>query len=287
MSAHSVRSGLLAMFLAGLCPAISAATPLASGNIHPDFTLTRFNTSQQVNLYNDLSGKIVVLDFFAHWCGPCQTASSELEPQIQQYYASRGGNPAGIPVQLVSVNIQRNAVTDTQNYINTYGLDYVLDDPSWSLFNLHTTTGGIPRFAIVDGAANTNKRQWEVIWTQTGYGSGLYTSFRSAIDSVLKVPEPVFLFGDANRNGTVDVADLTLLLNNYNKSGMLWVNGDFNNDGTVNVADLTALLNNYNKTSGLSMAAPVPEPSSIAMLAGIALTAFLYGWRKRASAVYS
>ena len=162
---------------------------LTPGEIHPDFTLSKFNSSQQVNLYNDLAGKIVVFDFFAHWCGPCKTASSELEPYVQQYYAGLGGNPAGIPVQLVSVNIQGNAVAETQSYISTYGLEYVLDDPARNLYDLHDT-GGIPRFAIVNGAANCNVDQWEVVWTQTGYGSGLYTSFRSAIDSVVIVPEP-------------------------------------------------------------------------------------------------
>jgi probable HAF family extracellular repeat protein len=94
--------------------------------------------------------------------------------------------------------------------------------------------------------------------------------------------EPVFLPGDADKSGTVDVADLTNLLNNYNKTGMVWANGDFNNDGTVNVVDLTALLNNYNQTSGLSMGMPVPEPSSLAMLAGVALALLLCCWRKRA-----
>jgi formylglycine-generating enzyme len=88
-----------------------------------------------------------------------------------------------------------------------------------------------------------------------------------------------FFLGDANKDGTVNVADLTLLLNNYNKTGMVWANGDFNYDGTVNVADLTALLDNYNQTSGTVAGTAVPEPSSITMLgiAGI----LLCWWRKR------
>jgi hypothetical protein len=96
--------------------------------------------------------------------------------------------------------------------------------------------------------------------------------------------EPSFLPGDANRDWTVNVVDLTLLLNNYNKTGMVWADGDFNGDATVNAADLTALLNNYNKTYGAGVVAgtAVPEPGSLAMLAGIALTSSLYGWRKQA-----
>jgi hypothetical protein len=93
-----------------------------------------------------------------------------------------------------------------------------------------------------------------------------------------------YLQGDANKDLTVNVADLTNLLNNYNKSDMTWTNGDANGDGNVNVADLTLLLNNYNKTFGaVAAGSVVPEPSSIAMLAGIALTALLCWWHKRAA----
>ena len=86
---------------------------------------------------------------------------------------------------------------------------------------------------------------------------------------------------------TVNVADLTLLLNNYNKTGMVWADGDFNYDGSVNVADLTALLNRYNMSveengaagAGLSVGSTaVPEPTSLALL-GTAVS--LLAWRLR------
>jgi hypothetical protein len=94
------------------------------------------------------------------------------------------------------------------------------------------------------------------------------------IAAVKRIP----MAGDANIDWTVNVADLTNLLNNYNKTGMAWENGDFNFDGIVNVADLTALLNNYNKTVPAVFAAgtAVPEPSSIVLLA--TLSAMLGAW---------
>jgi hypothetical protein len=113
-----------------------------------------------------------------------------------------------------------------------------------------------------------------------GGGNWHYSLFLTTLTGPVAILEPVFLLGDANKDGTVNVADLTLLLNNYNKTGMVWADGDFDYDGTVNVADLTALLDNYNRTSGAVASTAVPEPSSIAML-GITLMALLSWWRKR------
>jgi autotransporter-associated beta strand protein len=98
--------------------------------------------------------------------------------------------------------------------------------------------------------------------------------------------------GDADLSGTVNVADLTALLNDYNKTGMVWKDGDFNYDSVVNVADLTALLNNYNRSilgsvaagTGLSIgSSAVPEPRMLALLVPGLLGLLAYGWRKRRS----
>jgi autotransporter-associated beta strand protein len=96
--------------------------------------------------------------------------------------------------------------------------------------------------------------------------------------------------GDIDLSGKVDVADLTALLNNYNKTGMVWADGNFDYDvnGAVNVADLTALLNNYNKSVGGSVVAglstatsAVPEPGTFALSAMGLLGLVAYAWRKR------
>jgi hypothetical protein len=123
----------------------------------------------------------------------------------------------------------------------------------------------------------------------TNGGIGVFANYQTAggpylSGTFLQPTVNAILEGDANLSGKTDVADLTLLLNNYNQPGKTWLNGDFTGDGTVNVADLTLLLNNYNKTFGAVAAAStaVPEPGSLAMLAGIALTALLCWWRKRA-----
>jgi hypothetical protein len=95
-----------------------------------------------------------------------------------------------------------------------------------------------------------------------------------------------YLRGDANLSGRTDVADLTLLLNNYNASGKAWADGDFTGDGIVNVADLTVLLNDYNKSPPASVqtsdfAAAVPEPGTVVMLLSLVLSMAGFGLWKR------
>jgi hypothetical protein len=58
------------------------------------------------------------------------------------------------------------------------------------------------------------------------------------------------LTGDANLDGTVNMSDLTIVLTNYNKTGMSWSTGDFTGDGTVDISDLNKLLVNYSVSTG-------------------------------------
>ena len=71
--------------------------------------------------------------------------------------------------------------------------------------------------------------------------------------------------GDANGDGKVDINDLTIVLANYNQTGMNWNGGDFTGSGTVDINDLTIVLAHYNQSVGSGGAAgvgTVPEPGA-------------------------
>ncbi len=81
----------------------------------------------------------------------------------------------------------------------------------------------------------------------------------------------VTINGDSNGDGTVSLADLTILATNYGLlSDMDMGQGDFNNDHTVSLADLTILATKYGQTAPGAPGggpAPIPEPASLSMLA--------------------
>ena len=70
-----------------------------------------------------------------------------------------------------------------------------------------------------------------------------------------------FLNGDANHDGTVDVADLGILATNWQLSPKNFPLGDFNYDGTVDVSDLGILATNWQKS--LPVPGPVLEKSGL------------------------
>jgi hypothetical protein len=91
------------------------------------------------------------------------------------------------------------------------------------------------------------------------------------------------LQGDANGDGVVDINDLTIVLANYNQTGMTWSQGEFTGDGTVDINDLTIVLASYNQTFGASAAGikAVPEPSCVVLIGIGAIGLLAFAWRRR------
>src|SRR5208282_3482231 len=131
--------------------AVAVVFGLASGiqtteaAVAANFTIVNHATGQPLSL-SDYQGSVIVLDFWAYWCGPCNLASADIEPNVTQYYRNAGGNSNGVPVTVISVNIDCSDLISENNYIQNYGLELVADDCSWVAYN-QFNFGGIPQFA--------------------------------------------------------------------------------------------------------------------------------------------
>lgn len=78
-------AGLLLLLFVGLLRAQEGS--ISVGSQVPDFTLTTFE-GEQIKL-SSLRGKVVVVNFWASWCKPCEQEAADLE-SAWRYYQERG-----------------------------------------------------------------------------------------------------------------------------------------------------------------------------------------------------
>jgi len=80
----------------------------------PEYTLTNAVDGQTMS-NEDLQGKIVVMDFWATWCGPCMAAMPHML-KVQEEYRDKG-------VQIVGISLDKDAET-LKGTIKEHGLSW-------------------------------------------------------------------------------------------------------------------------------------------------------------------
>jgi cytochrome c biogenesis protein CcmG/thiol:disulfide interchange protein DsbE len=85
----------LAVFALISCLAVRTASALETGVIPPDFSLPSLE-EKSVRL-SQYRGKVILLDFWASWCGPCRSSLPWLQ-LMQERYGNQG-------FQVVTVNV--------------------------------------------------------------------------------------------------------------------------------------------------------------------------------------
>ena len=183
------------LFWLGLGQAIGQAQITKVGQVAWDFELTNRQTGQPLKL-SDYAGNVVVLDFFAWWCGPCRSSTPDLEKKVNQYFNQRDGNRYGVPVAVIAVNTEASYPDRTDQFIKASGLKLSADDPLGEAYGQFDEEGYIPLFVIINGVpGNSDYKQWEVIYKNVGYEGS--TAFQKIINKVklgkLKQSVPKFI----------------------------------------------------------------------------------------------
>ncbi len=123
--------------------------PLRHGNQAPDFTLPDLN-GELVSL-SDLKGKVVLIDFWASWCGPCRRENPKLVKLHEKYSDSN--------FEILSVSLDgranqkdsRKAWTDAIKKDNLSNFIHVSELTGWNteardLYNFNS----IPHTVLID-----------------------------------------------------------------------------------------------------------------------------------------
>ena len=92
-----------------------------------------------------------------------------VEELIQKHYASRKGNPGGVPVQVISINVEPDDTKGTRAFVRKHGVSLVLNDTNGSTLKAFGGEG-LPYFVILDGTRGTaEKPAFKVVYAKPGF----------------------------------------------------------------------------------------------------------------------
>ena len=165
-----VKSWLRAAALAATLVTTSMVTGStgATASIAPSFTLPS-RSGDTVSLAQ-LKGKVVMLNFWASWCGPCRQEMPLLE-QMHKRYSALG-------FTLVGVNVDANS-KDAEDWLSKTPVSFpVLFDRESKVSKLYDVSA-MPSTVFID-------RQGNVRYLHRGYKAGDEGEYLNQIRALLK-----------------------------------------------------------------------------------------------------
>ncbi len=114
----------------------------ASLQVAPDFTLTDVSTGKSFKL-SDQRGKVVLIDFWATWCGPCRMAIPHLI-ELQREYRHKG-------LQVVGVSLDQQGPAVVKPFYQQWKMNYaVVVDETGTVARDYGGIRSIPTALLLD-----------------------------------------------------------------------------------------------------------------------------------------
>ena len=242
-----------ALILSLLCFIKFAASAqiVGVGEVSREFEVTNRNDQSPIKL-SDYEGNVIILDFFAWWCGPCRSSSPIVEQGIYEYFKEQNGNDHGVPVTVIAVNIESDSPARTDQFVEEAGLKLVGDDfdrEAWDQFNERSA---IPLFVIINGVSgNSQYEQWEVIYKKTGFeGVNKFREIINRVEAGIRPPDSEEQAAELNE---ADISEFREVLDNealnlsVGPAGAKWyVDNVISSDGSDSLK--SSLIPNHSST---------------------------------------
>jgi len=129
------------------------------GKSAPELTFIEWLNSETEFQWKDLRGKIILLDFWATWCGPCIKGFPHLRA-LQEEFGSDRFTVIGVTSFQGRYNVDEISENDisqerelqlTSKFIETKGITWPVAFTQESVFNKQYGISGIPALALLDG----------------------------------------------------------------------------------------------------------------------------------------
>ncbi|MGI9308828.1 MAG: TlpA family protein disulfide reductase [Gammaproteobacteria bacterium] len=150
------------------CVFSSAAIPGAVNGTAPEFTLT--DASGKPVSLSTFQGQVVMVNFWASWCGPCRQEMPILDELYQKY------SPLGF--SLLGVNVEQSSA-DARAYLQDTTVSFpVLFDPKNEVSKAYDVIA-MPSTVLIDRAGNMR-------YLHHGYKPGYENDYQDQIRELIR-----------------------------------------------------------------------------------------------------
>ena len=162
------RTNLFKSFFAVICVLLSSSVFAETKIPAPDFTL-KSRSGENMKL-SELKGQVVLLNFWASWCGPCRHEMPILDAIHKKY------EPLGFTV--LGINVDKKS-EKAAAYLKDTPVNFpVLYDPSSKVSELYSVSA-MPSTAFID-------RDGNVRFVHAGYKTGDEKKYRKMIKELMR-----------------------------------------------------------------------------------------------------
>ena len=149
-----ILAGLVLILFSGFPKRDAQVAPAGKGVTAPLFSLPALN-GEKIHLA-DFRGKVVILDFWATWCPPCQEGIPHLNELFREY------RDKGLAV--IGISLDRVSPGEVQRFLDRKGVEYINVMGSEEVFQAYSALPGlgkiqgIPTAFLVDREGRVQRK---------------------------------------------------------------------------------------------------------------------------------